>query len=165
MGLFKIQLSLKTFNPVEKSTKNYIKNTVYISNNKSSVLFYPLSEFTESICSCGKKAIFMNEDFSMLCENCLSVKLGETSIETKEEYKTPNIRDFFEKQRIQWTILGKDNSYSISGRNIIADSRRIIDPEKLELMFNKLMTNILQGQTENVDAEYKKEIKEMRIFF
>lgn len=160
-----MRLSLRTFSTGIRTTeKNYIKNTYFVSNNHINKVFYPVPEFVDSLCSCDKKGIAMTDDFMVICPDCMMKIIGESTLQSKEEFKTPNIEDVFKKLRLQWSVGNKDNWYTVSGRNIIPDTSRVVSREELEKLSHDFMIKILIGNTEIIDGDYDKDKKQLRIY-
>lgn len=162
-----MKLSLKISNSSKsKIDKNHIKNMIYNSTNKDSIMLYPLPDFAEPVCNCGNKATLLTENMELLCCECVNkLLLGETLTEIREEYKTPNIKDYFEKLKLEWCLVGRDNWYTVYGRNIKADSNRVINQENLEKMFIELIHKLLNGNIENIDGNYDRDQKRLTIYF
>lgn len=162
-----MKLLLRISSKSEKFDKTKVKNTFYQSSKYTNITIYPLPEFIgeKPICGwCGKEAVMMDNDFVLLCSECLNTMLGETKLCNKEEYKAPNLEDFFKKQRVEWCIAGKDNWYIINARNIIPDSYSTISPEEIDRRYHRIVVSMLNGGIESVDGEYDKDKKQMKVY-
>lgn len=140
-------------NPKTRLVKNYI----FIPKKSLIISIFPLPPFLKNPkCECGNPADFILENMTCVCSECLNNSLkGVTSLEENEEISIPLTRKTITRIKFEWSVNG-GRWYTLYGRNI--------KPENWDKFIPQLITAMMRDKTLTLDADYKKETKEMVIF-
>ena len=134
-----------------------VENYIFIPKKALSIVIFPLPPFLKDPkCKCGNSADFVLEGMTCMCNECLNNEFkGATSLETNEDISIPLTRRTIVHIKFEWSVNG-DRWYTLYGRTI--------KPRNWERFLPQLRTMILRNNTLSLNADYKKETKEMIIF-
>lgn len=153
----KILLRLAKDKEGKKPKTRLVENHTFVSKKSLIISIFPLPPFLKDPkCKCGNPADFMLEDMTCMCNECLNNNLkGITSLEKNEEISIPLTKRTVTHIKFEWSVNG-GRWYTLYGRNI--------KPKNWDRFLPQLRTMMMRDKTLTLDADYKKETKEMVIF-
>jgi hypothetical protein len=163
--MMKIILKRLTHKTDEKKiAERYILNTTYEPDINQQLLVYPIPEFIDPKCSCGKEGFGM-VDYKVYCKDCLNNIVGNIKMKQEKTLVCPSVTQNKNGNAFEWQIQGKNEAwYKIRGINITCDSNQRLSIAEINRRFDELMLKILEDNAELCDAEYKKETKILTVY-
>ena len=163
-GIIKIILRRLTHKTDEKKVaERYIMNTTYKPDITTELLIYPIPEFIDPKCSCGKDGFGM-VDYKVYCKDCLNNMVGNTKTEQEKSLVCPSVTQGVLGNAFEWNPQGTENWYKIRGSGIKWDSIQRLNIAEIKQRWDELMMKVLEDNAEICDAEYEKETKQLTIF-
>lgn len=148
----------------KKKAERYITNCYFENKIGRSITLYPISEFIENKCHCGKEGIGMDETMCVYCSVCLNKLLGETKLIKEKALMVPSVEQAVKGNAFEWQPQGKDNWYKVRGSSLIPDTTSRITKKELTERWTELMSKVLEDDPQYVEAEYDKDNKQLRVF-
>jgi len=135
-----------------------VNNKVYKSDRNIRVKVFPIPNFIkEPKCLCGKEAIAMEEEMNLICARCLQKKLETKVVLTSvKDMSIPLTEETIKRMRFEWSTDG-DRWYYVHGKNL--------RPSNWDILIERIKKMVVQDAPITLEAEYRKETKELEIIF
>ena len=148
----------------QKIADRYTVNTTYDPNCKHELLLYPVPEFVDNKCSCGKEGFAVMFDFKVYCRDCINNILGNTKINQEKVLIVPSVDQAVKGNAFEWQPQGKDEWYKVRGSGIGWDSEQRLSVVEIKKRWDEIMYQVLSDNPQLVEGEYEKENKKLIIF-
>ena len=150
-----MQISLRLSEEGKKRV-SIVMTKVFTAERKVKVSIYPIPKFVKDpTCTCGKRADYFLEDFSMICRECLNTMLKSMSkIEDKKDLSIPLSEGMIKSLRFEWSTGNR--WYTVLGKNL--------RPQNWKQFLKKFRTAIINNSSISVQGEYDKDTKIMTIY-
>jgi hypothetical protein len=141
-----------------------IETLSFKSEVGGSVRISPIPEFVKdpSCKFCNKPATVLS-GINFSCSNCLNLLIGKSKLVSKEELFSPSIKHAIFITIFEWST-NNETWYRLKGSNIVPDSTSIISDEELHRRFHNLMIEVITGNPQEVEADYEKTEKKLKVF-
>jgi len=133
-----------------------VESLRFVPNYSKEIVILPLPSFVKDPkCTCGKPASFM-VDIKPICSECLA-KEYENSNELQEipDFSLPYSKTIINKLKFEWSV-NQQRWYPVWGKQL--------RPKDWDDLLEKIRKVILKKTTILLDADWKKDTKELIIY-
>jgi hypothetical protein len=147
-----------------KKAERFTTNKVFEGEKKVSITLYPIPDFIERKCSCGKEGIGMDENMIVRCVGCIDEVVGKSKLIEYKVLVIPSIAQAVKGNAFEWQVQGNEQWYKVKGTNIIPDSKQSLPKEEIQKRFLEMMGKVLADDPQLVDADYSKDDKRLIVY-